>query len=319
MSFLAIDLGGTKLAHAIISCEGYILTNDTTAVGRRRGREICQLLKSIIRDHLKPGNSKHAVEAIGISVPGIYNEKSGTVWAPNLPEWDNYPLRKELKTVSRKVPLIIQNDRACYIMGERWQGAAKGCDDALFIAVGTGVGVGIISGGRIIQGKSGVAGATGWMALDRSFKPEYKKYGCLESTASGNGIARQARKVLDRNYSYKGILKGKKNITAADVFDAYFKKDKVALQVIKECIGLWGMMTANMVSLFNPERIIFGGGVFGPAISLIPAIVKESAKWAQPISMKEVVVTHSLLGGNAGLYGAAFLAREISKSTVIDA
>ena len=98
-------------------------------------------------------------------------------------------------------------------------------------------------------------------------------------------------------------------LTAEDVFEALEDRDPVAVKVINEAIQCWGMAAANLVSLFNPEKIIFGGGVFGPAIKLIGQIYNEAMLWAQPISMKQVSFEASQLGGDAGLIGAGYLAR----------
>ena len=98
------------------------------------------------------------------------------------------------------------------------------------------------------------------------------------------------------------------NITARDVFAAYSHNDQVAVRVIDQCTEYWGMAVANLVSIFNPEKIIFGGGVFGPAIQLLDRISEEARKWAQPISIQEVKLEASALKGDAGLTGAGFLA-----------
>ncbi len=109
---------------------------------------------------------------------------------------------------------------------------------------------------------------------------------------------------------YYGELKNiaLQKLTAANIFSAYEKNDRVATQVLEQSIEFWGMAVANLVSLFNPEKIILGGGVFGPAIKFIDAIKKEAAKWAQPISMTQVSLEPSALGGDAGIYGAGFMA-----------
>jgi len=99
-------------------------------------------------------------------------------------------------------------------------------------------------------------------------------------------------------------------ITTQDVFSAYHSGDAVAAEIIAQAVEYWGMAAANLVSLFNPEKIIFGGGVFGPATELIPDIKREAEKWAQPISMKQVSFEASALAGDAGVYGAGFLAKK---------
>ena len=97
-------------------------------------------------------------------------------------------------------------------------------------------------------------------------------------------------------------------IDGYDVFKAYENNDELAIEIIKTCIEFWGMAAANLVSLFNPEKIIFGGGVFGPAVPLIDDIKNEAAKWAQPISIKKVSFESSALAADAGVFGAGYLA-----------
>jgi glucokinase len=246
-------------------------------------------------------------------VPGIYHKTTGRVWAPNIGGWADYPLLAELKELMGPIPVCIDSDRACYILGEHWKGAAQVCTDAIYLAVGTGIGAGIMAGGQIIRGGHDIAGAIGWMALERPFIPAFVPAGCFEGYASGTGMALHAQKLMDENAQYKGVLRHAAR--AEDILKAYETGDEIAIQVITTCIELWGMAIANLVSLFDPEKIIMGGGVFGPATKFIPDIVAEAAKWAQPVSMKLVQVEASMLEDRAGLYGAGMLAQKGKQET----
>ncbi len=317
MCILGIDLGGTKLASAIFSMEGKILTKETVPLGDRSGSDVGKLITEqiarLIHTASQQGNN---IRSIGISVPGISHTDTGNVWAPNIPGWENYPLMNEVKGAVSNIPVTIDSDRVCYILGELWQGNAQGCNDAVFLAVGTGIGAGIMVNGEILRGSHDIAGAIGWMALARPFLDHFKECGCFEHYASGEGIARVARIILKEDNTYAGELKNKdpEEITSYDVFTAYEYKDPVAVRVIELCIEFWGMAVANLVSLFNPEKVILGGGIFGPAIPLIPAIREEAVKWAQPVSINQVSIEPSGLSGEAGVYGAGFLAlRSLSK------
>ena len=315
MSLLGIDLGGTKLAVTQFSSEGSVLFKDTIPLAGRHGKDVGALVTGTVADII---NKKHykPIQSIGISVPGISRIKTGTVWAPNIPGWDDYPLLKEVQAVCPEIPVTIESDRACSILGETWKGKANGCKDAIFLAVGTGIGAGIMVNGNILRGAHDISGAVGWMALMRPFEEKYKSCGCFEYYASGNGIARVAHHVLQEQLNYKDQLRSKnmEEITAHDIFDAFEIKDPIAIEVLNICIGLWGMATANLVSIFNPEKIIFGGGVFGPAVQFIPAIKTEALKWAQPISIHQVSVEASALGSEAGVYGAGYLALQAISS-----
>jgi glucokinase len=235
------------------------------------------------------------------------------VWAPNIPGWESYPLQKEVEDLldNPNIKVNIAGDRSCYILGETWKGAARGATDAVFISVGTGIGMGILANGQIIDGHAGISGAAGWLALDMKYEEDNAQYGCFESNASGNGIARCAQRLLKEETSFpESILKDHpvENITAREVFDAWAKNDPLAVQIMDRAVQLWGMAAANVVSLFNPEMIIWGGGVFGPATRLIPRIYEEAVRWAQPIAIRQVRFEVSQLGGDAGLYGAGRLA-----------
>jgi len=311
MRLLAIDLGGTKLAIGIFSADGDLIAEERLSINKRNGNEAGQLISVKVKNILSQNPEENKIQSIGISVPGVFYKETGTVWAPNISGWENYPLLQEVQSIA-DVPVNIDSDRSCYILGEWWKGAAKGCTDAIFLAVGTGIGAGILVDGKILRGANDIAGAIGWMALEKPFQNDYVECGCFESSSSGDGMAKLARRFLSAEDQYAGALKNKSVdvITSVDVFEAYDKEDFIAKKVMDHCIEYWGMAVANLVSLFNPQKIIFGGGVFGPATKFIPAIYDEAAKWAQPISMKQVKLDASMLGSNAGLYGAAYLAKQ---------
>jgi glucokinase len=311
MALLGIDLGGTKLATAVLSEDGRIINKDNCVLGYRKGAEVGALIcEKIIASMDSAERDGLKISSIGISVPGISHSGSGTVWAPNIPGWENYPLLTEVKKASSEIPVTIDSDRACYIMGEVWKGSARGCRNAIFLAVGTGIGAGIMIEGEVLRGSHDIAGAIGWMALDRPFRDQYINCGCFEHYASGEGIAKIARKLLEEDKTYSGVLKNKPavKITSHDVFSAYENGDTIAAKVIGQCIEFWGMAVANLVSLFNPEKIVLGGGVFGPAVSLIPLISEEASRWAQPVSIKQLRIVASALAGDAGIYGAGYMA-----------
>jgi glucokinase len=309
MSVLAIDLGGTKLAITQFDFHGTVIRKKSVPVGDRKHREVGNLITDNILSFIQ-SKKYDAVRSIGISVPGISRRKTGTVWAPNIPGWDDYPLLAEVQAVCDGIPVIIDSDRACSILGEVWQGSASGCRDAIFLAVGTGIGAGILADGNVLRGAHDISGAIGWMALSRPFNSEYTNYGCFEYNASGDGIGRVARTLLKEEKMYTGQLRDKstEKITSYDVFAAFEAGDIVATKVFDICIGYWAMAIANLVSIFNPEKIILGGGVFGPAVQFVPAIKAEALKWAQPISIHQVSIEASVLGAEAAVYGAGFMA-----------
>jgi glucokinase len=303
---IAIDLGGTKCAGAVINDEGQILESDKYLLGSKEGDEVAGLILDLcLHLYKKAKNNYPDVAGIGISVPGISYRHTGKVWAPNIPGWSDFPLKNYLEE-RFPVPMTVKvdNDRACCILGETWMGTARGKKDAIFLTVGTGIGAGILVDGKVLRGSDDIAGAIGWLALETEYLDGYRDFGCFEYHASGDGLVREARDLLLKNPARETFLK-KENLTASGILEAYRQKDEIAKQVVQKAIRLWGKTAANLVSLFNPEMIIFGGGIFGPAHFLIDAIREEATRWAQPISIRKVTIVSSTLGNAAPLLGAA--------------
>lgn len=305
MPILGIDLGGTKLAVALFSESGKLLSKHASQLAQRKGSEVGKLIQEELKKCLASTN----IDSIGVSIPGISRLRSGTVWAPNISGWEDYPLLEEIKEVVEAIPVRIDNDRACSILGEQWQGNAKGSRDAIFIAVGTGIGAGVLVDGNVIRGSNDIAGSIGWMALQKPFQSKYIPSGCLEFYASGDGIPKLTREILASDPTGSVLrIHSTESLSARHVFEAFEDEDPIASIVIRECISYWGMAAANLVSIFNPEKIIFGGGIFGPAAKFIGDIRTEATKWAQPISITQASFEQSVLGSDAAVYGAGFLA-----------
>ena len=189
MAIISIDLGGTKVLAALLTRTGETICKTYKLLAGATGSAVGALVAEAIRE-LRRQQPDVPVEGVGVCVPGIVYSKKGTVWAPNIPGWDDYPLQRELEAAVNdpSVRIAVESDRTCYILGEVWKGAARGCTDAIYLAVGTGIGAGILLDGRVIHGASDIVGATGWMALETPWRDEYKPVGCFEYYASGNGI-----------------------------------------------------------------------------------------------------------------------------------
>ena len=309
MAVLAIDLGGTKALGAVFDSAGNKVKEEIRylqgAEGDGAGDIVISLITSLIGTY-----RDESIEAIGVCVPGIVYSRDDTVWAPNIPGWTRYPLKRRIAEAAPGISIAIESDRTCYILGEVWKGAAKGCENAIYIAVGTGIGMGILVDGHILHGANDIIGAGGWMALEYPYTEEFTPTGCFEYYASGTGIATRIRKALRCARNYSGVLSLKPidQVDSHDVFAAYAQGDTLATGVLDKAIEMWGMAAANVVSLFNPEKVIFGGGVFGPAGQFLGRIYDEACKWGQPIAMRDVKFCVSEVQGEAALYGSAFLA-----------
>jgi glucokinase len=312
MPLLGIDIGGTKIAFAIFSEEGSIISEETILLGKRDGDDAGMLITGGIRKLIDSASRIGIrITSAGISVPGIYHVSTGRVWTPNIGGWEDYPLLEKVREETGEIPVVIDSDRSCSILGEVWQGNARGCTNAVYLAVGTGIGAGILVNGTILRGSHDIAGAIGWMALSMPYDERYAGYGCFEYNASGDGVARVASDLLAENPGYSGYLSSidQRELKAEHLFEAYDKGDSLAADTFSKCIAYWGMAVANLISLFNPEKIIIGGGLFGPALRFLPAIKAEAERWAQPVSSRLVMIEPSALPCKAALFGAAFLAK----------
>ena len=155
MALLGIDLGGTKLAVAVFSDDGTMVHLESVSLNDRQGAAVGEFITDITTRHLSlEWNNGEKIRSIGISVPGISHVETGTVWAPNIPGWEDYPLLEEIRKVCGDIPVTMDSDRACYILGENWKGNARGCRDAIYLSVGTGIGAGILVNGEILRGSS---------------------------------------------------------------------------------------------------------------------------------------------------------------------
>ncbi len=315
---VGVDIGGTKISAALFSLNGDIIQKMIQPIGKSKGRQVIKKIGSLLRSLMENARQMSCeVVSIGACIPGIYNPVDETVWAPNISGWNYIPLGDELSYLveNPSIRIVIESDRSCYILGEIWKGCAQGCTDAIFVSVGTGIGAGILSNGRIISGSNGIAGAIGWMALEPPYQKKYDACGNFEHYASGQGLARSAVEIMGESPG-ASLLDSipLHKITSHDIFEAFKKQDPVARQVIDKAIYYWGMATANLISIFNPQKVIFGGGVFGPASNFLDHILEEAKKWTQPVAIQEVTLETSTLQGDAGLFGAGYLAIQ----TIID-
>ncbi|MGB7295386.1 MAG: ROK family protein [Candidatus Aminicenantales bacterium] len=306
-----IDVGGTKVSSALFTPDGRMLGRKKIPIDQATAegpvRQITRLIHGLEAKAREKGGELHA---IGICIPGIVFGRSGRVWTLNVPGWKHFPLRDRLAVETKKL-LVLDSDRSAYVLGEQWRGVARGKKDVVFLAVGTGIGAGILSGGRLVRGSGGIAGAVGWFALDPRLQEEYAAMGGFEAEASGGSIGRKAREFLRTGELSligdlaKGNIEG---VTAKTVAAAARAGDPLARHILDRAVIYLAMGIANIVSILNPEMIVLGGGLFQAADLLFGPVRKEFRRWAQPLAAQKVRIELSALGDEAGLYGAAKLA-----------
>jgi glucokinase len=309
----AVDVGGTKISSALFTSEGDMLGKGKVAIDKSKAEKPAEQIIDIISALEDCARAeKGELAAIGIDIPGVVFHRTGRVWAPNIPGWEEFPLREKIQE-KVKLPLILESDRSAYVSGEQWQGIAKGLENVVFLAVGTGIGAGLIIDGRLCHGSEDISGAVGWFALSSEFNKRYSEIGCFEAEASGNSVARKARELIEAGESslLTGMVKRKiDSITAETVVEAAQKNDPIAKKVIDSAVRFLGMGIANIVSILNPEIVVLGGGLFQAEQVFLEPVRKEFRRWAQPLAAQKVRIELSSLGEDAGLYGAGKLAWE---------
>lgn len=229
---------------------------------------------------------------IGVSVPGLVR-RDGTVWAPNIRGWERMPVARVLSD-RLKLPVAVESDRNAAVLGEAWLGAARGAGDAIYLIVGTGIGAGILSGGRLVRGAHELSGCAGWMTVE-------ERGAHLEDVAAGPAIAAAGAMMMHRD-----------DVTARDVFAAARRGNRGARLVISEAGRFLGFAVADLISLFDPEIIVLGGGIGEAGGTLLRTVQQTARRWAQPLAARQVRIVASRLRGRAPLLGAARLALDLT-------
>jgi glucokinase len=279
---IAVDLGGTKVAVAAVSANGKIRARKTEPVDTSSTDAPVEQIVRLVRQ------VDGEFTAMGVAVPGLVR-RNGTVWAPNLPGWDAVPLARTLRKRLR-VPILVESDRNAAVLGEAWRGAARGKSDVIVLIVGTGIGAGILSGGRIIRGAHELSGCAGWMVVTDHQNEFARQCGSLESLTAGPALVRSGR------------------APAEQLADAARRGNSQAKQLFTRAGVLLGRAVANLISLFDPEVIVLGGGLAGAADLFLDDLKRVARETAQPLAAPQVEITVSSLGHDANLLGAARLA-----------
>jgi glucokinase len=301
----AADLGGTKLAGAVVTRSGTIKDRIVEPVDRGSKFAAIAQIKRMAQRLAHDGSPSKAFVAGGIAVPGLVR-RSGTVWAPNLPGWEHVPLGSRLRR-SLGIPFAVESDRNAAALGETWLGAARGKEDAVLLIIGTGIGAGIISGGRLVRGAHELSGCAGWMVVSDDYSNESRRVGQLESLAAGPSVVRAASELLKHGQT-SALADIAEELTGVGIAKAARVGDKVAKAVFEKIGQVLGRGVANIVSLFNPEVVIIGGGMADSADLFLPTVIKVVRQYAQPLSAPQTSIRVSKLRGDANLLGVARLA-----------
>jgi glucokinase len=315
---LGVDLGGTKVETALVDASGKILSSHRYPTNPEKGaRRIIDDVVTCVEECLDKG--KEDAQALGIGVAAQVDHSGVVLSSPNL-GWQNVPLREKLEE-KLKLPVVVTNDVRAASWGEWHFGAGKGVDDFVVIFVGTGIGGGVVSGGRMLEGCSNTAGEIGHTNLivgGRNCSCPNK--GCLEAYAGGWAIAERAQEAAQANpEAGKALISlagGVEKITATLVSQAYYDGDILASQLVKETAQYLSAGLVSIVNAFNPCLLVVGGGVIDGLPELIKTAEPFIKKKALKVAAQNLKVVRAALGNEAGIVGAAALAQDHLKETV---
>ncbi len=330
---IGVDLGGTNLRIAAVDEQGKLLEKITlgtqVALGRERViTDMCDAIRQLSARY----NNAGALQGIGIGVPGIIDMKTGMVReSPNLPGWTESPVRAEIeKRLGTRV--ILENDANVAALGEKWLGAGRDVEDLAILTLGTGVGGGLILGGRVWHGMTGMAGEFGHITIEpEGVRCGCGNRGCLEQYASASAVVRMAKEAIASG-ALSELSRAEDpdaEFSAKAVYNLAIQGDDEAKKIFRQVGRALGIALADLVNSLNLPMYVIGGGVssawdaFSPIIfeelrqrSMVYAATAPDFKSADaggasgqvgPEGSTRTIITRALLGSDAGLFGAARL------------
>lgn len=312
---LGIDIGGTKIDTALVDTSGNIVSTHYRFVDPSKDpyQTIADIIDSV---KLCLKDSKIKGSAIGVGVAGQIDKTKGVVrYSPNLPAWHDIPLKAKLEEAIN-LPVTVNNDVRVITWGEWRYGAGKGVNDIVCLFVGTGVGGGIVSNGRLLEGCQNTAGELGHMTIVAGGrKCHCRNEGCLEAYAGGWAIAERAQDAVRANPAAGQTLvtlAGEiSNISSITVAQAHKNGDPLAHRLVKDTARYLASGIVSIVNVFNPCLVILGGSVILGLPDIVPMLDKRVRDQALQTPVENLRITTAALGNKAGVIGAAVLARSL--------
>jgi len=303
---VSVDLGGTRFRVALCDPAGQLVARAEYPTRPERGPiAVLDDLAAAVRHALAavPGDAE--VVGVVVAAPGPLDPWRGVIYAaPNLPGWEHLPLAAEL-SARCGLPVRVGNDANLAAVGEHRLGAGRGTADMIYVTVSTGIGGGIIVGGRLLLGAHGGAGEIGHTVLDPDGPPcSCGKRGCLEALGSGTAIARQANAAVAAGRPTV-LAQYAPPLTAEQVDAAADDGDALAQGIIDAAARAVGLGLTNLLHLFDPEVIVVGGGVTRSGARWWAEVRGEIERRALPFYLRDNRVVPAALGDDAGLVGAA--------------
>lgn len=302
--YLGIDIGGTNIRLGIVDKNGKVLARHRIPTLKEQGKDrvIARLLRAI---EFIINKKRVQVRGIGIGCPGPLDSKRGIVLSPpNLPDWKGIPLKKIVEKRFR-LPVVLENDANLIGLGESWRGAGKNASSMVLLTLGTGIGSALIINKKLWSGSRGFASEFGHVSVDLNGpRCGCGNRGCIEVYASATAVVRRMKEALKKSVTSKSFKSAREDMTAAKIYLAARKGDKLSRRIVDETGLYLGAAIANIVNALNPEMIVISGGMAKAGKPLLDKIKKTVKERALKESCAGLKIVLGKLGEDAGIIGA---------------
>jgi len=316
--YIGLDLGGTNIKAGVTDESGRALAKVSVATGAEGGPDavVVNMSSAAKQAVAKAGIGLSQIDYVGIGAPGPVDFDAGVVLAaPNMPGWKNIALRDKIAAQLGR-PAVLENDGNAAAFGELWAGAGRdpSIRHLLMLTLGTGVGGGFIANGKLIRGAHGFGSEPGHIVVNPG-GPRHTSGspGCLEMYASAHACGKRAAELIEAGHptSLKdAYLSKQKQVSAKDVFDHAKLGDDLAERIVAEVTQYLGIACVNLCRIFDPQMIVFAGGMILAGDDLFDRVRKVFADFTWHIESPLPKIVPSQLGNDAGFIGAAAVARD---------
>ena len=310
MYAIGIDIGGTKIAGALVDEKGAIVREARVATPVKDPAALVDAVVGLVQDL----SADQDVLGVGVAMAGfIDHQQANVIYGTNF-GWKNYPLKSEIEA-KLEIPVIIENDANAAGWAEYRFGAGQGYQHMVMLTLGTGVGGAIITDGKMLRGGFGVAGELGHMRIVPDGLPcGCGQRGCIESYASGTALLRTAKELVDSGDPMGARLAELKQeagqLTGAEVYQALLERDPGAVGLLNDLASWLGQAIASLSAILDPEIVVIGGGLSQAGELLLEPIRSSFRKYSPAGGFRpELAVVTAQFVNDAGVVGAADLAR----------
>lgn len=312
---IGIDIGGTNTVFGIVDARGHVVASDSVKTLKYADfDDYITSLKDGIERLLRANEAEDKIQGIGIGAPNANYYTGEIINPPNLPWGPVIPLAEKVSEAFNGIPVAVTNDANAAALGEMTYGAARGMRDFIMIALGTGVGSGIVVNGQVVYGHDGFAGELGHMIVKRNNGRicGCGRTGCLEAYCSATGVARTAREFLELRTEPSELRNLQiDDITSKEVYDAAMAGDKLAKEIFQYTGTILGQAFADMIAFSSPQAIILFGGLAKSGELLLKPVTEAMNKAVMPIFRgKTKVILSELRESDAAVLGASALGWE---------